>query len=368
MPANDQTPDLFTPLSIGDLTLADRVIMAPLTRSRSPGRVPNPLNAEYYRQRAKPTRGASLIISEATTISDTANGYPDTPGLYTQGQIESWKHVTRAIHNEGGLIFAQLWHVGRVSHPDLQPGNQLPVAPSALDPGGESRTPTGLKPRVTPRALERHEIPLIIEDYRRAAANALAAGFDGVELHGANSYLPHQFLSDASNHRTDDYGGSLSNRARFMLEACQACIDVFGASHVGIRLSPSTPGPAIVDSNPRETFAYIVRELDRLNPAYLHIMEAWNLPALASPEAAIPVEFFRPHCRCPIITNANFTLDKAQIYIREGKADAIAFGRPFISNPDLSLRFRTGAPLTPWDQSTFYTPGPEGYIDYPPLP
>lgn len=356
--------DLFTPLRLGPYTLPHRIIMAPLTRSRSPGRVPNELNAEYYRQRADPNTGASLIISEAVTISPTAAGYPDTPGIYTPEQVAGWKLVTRAVHAAGGLIFAQLWHVGRVSHPVFQPDGTLPVAPSALSPGGVTRTPAGELPRVIPRALERDEIPLIIADYRAAARHALAAGFDGVELHGANCYLPHQFLSDGSNHRTDDYGGSLANRARFMLEAAQACIDVWGADRIGIRLSPSSRAHHIGDSNQRSTFEHIVRALDALHPAYLHIMEAMGVAPDYDP---IPVAHFRPLCHAPVITNSNFTRAKGDQYLADGTADAVAFGKLFISNPDLSARFRRNAPVAPWDSATFYTPGPRGYTDYPAL-
>ena len=369
-------PSLFSPLTLGSSTLPNRVFMAPLTRCRAgPGFVPTELNAQYYAQRADPRTGAGLIISEATQISQQGMGYPSTPGMYTPEQLAGWKLVTSAVHAKGGRIFAQLWHVGRISHPDFQPGGALPVAPSALNPGGECRTPDGSrKPRVTPRALTLDEIASIISDYRHAARGALDAGFDGVELHGANTYLPHQFLSSGSNHRppTDPYGGPLENRARFMLEAAQALIDVWGPERVGVRLSPNSSGGGIDDHNPRDTFAYVVRALAALRVAYLHIME--TVPTWPSVQPPIPVSFFRPMYSGVLITNAGFTLDKAQHYLREGWADAVAFGRLFIANPDLTERFRraqhagTEPELNPQDESTFYSPGPKGYTDYPALP
>lgn len=365
-------PTLFSPLPLGPFTLPTRCIMAPLTRCRAgPGFVPNALNALYYQQRAHPTRGASLIISEASQISQQGSGYPNTPGLYSAAQVEGWKLVTAAVHAAGGRIFAQLWHVGRISHPDYQPDGALPVAPSAINPGGECRVPSGeRKPRVTPRALERHEIPAIIADYARAAQSALAAGFDGVEVHGANTYLPDQFLKSSSNQRTDHYGGSIPNRARFLLEAVDACIDICGHDRVGVRLSPSGESATMFDETPRETFAHVVRELDRRNIAYAHIMEAWPGSTVRDP---IPVSFFRPLFRNVLIANSGFDLAKAQTTIQEGHADAVAFGRLFISNPDLTERFRrmsqgdAAVTLNTPDESTFYTPGERGYTDYPPL-
>ncbi|HLP43035.1 MAG TPA: alkene reductase [Fibrobacteria bacterium] len=366
-------PDLFSPLAVGPYTLASRIIMAPLTRCRAgDGDAPVPLNAEYYAQRADPHTGCSLIISEASPISQQAVGYPHTPGIHTDQQIAGWKLVTDAVHSKGGRIYCQLWHVGRISHPDYQPDNALPVAPSAVNPGGEVRTPTGMKPRVTPRPLNRDEIPAIIADYRHAAACALRAGFDGVELHGANGYLPHQFLSDGSNLRTDDYGGSVPNRARFLLEAARACVDVWGPARVGVRLSPSAAYHGMGDSNPRDTFAYAVQQLAALNVGYLHIMETipgW--PAISDP---VPVRYFRPMYRGPIITNGGFTFDRAQQYIRDGWADAVAFGTLMIANPDLTARFRrlasgdSSVPFNTPNHDTYYTPGPIGYTDYPFLP
>lgn len=351
---------LFTPLRMGEWTLPNRIVMAPLTRCRAgPGNIPTPLNAEYYRQRAS----AGLIISEATPICPEGHGYPSTPGVHTPDQIKGWRLVTDAVHRAGGRIVCQLWHVGRVSHPAYQPGGGLPVAPSALGGGGEARLPDGTKaPRPLPRALHRDEIPGIIETYRAAAARALDAGFDGVELHGANGYLPDQFLRASSNQRQDDYGGPIERRARFMLEAARACVDVWGPGRVGVRLSPSGEGPGLSDPTPRETFGFVVRELDAMRVAYLHIMEAW--PG-STPTDAIPVGFFRPLCRCPIIANSGFTRERAAAVVGRGDADAVAFGRLFISNPDLPERLRQGAALTPPDETTFYSSGPRGYTDYP---
>jgi N-ethylmaleimide reductase len=365
---------LFSPIQIGPLLAKNRVFMAPLTRSRADDlEVPTDLIAQHYADRAS----AGLLISEASPISQQGRGYPWTPGLFSDEQVRGWTAVTDAVHANGGLIFAQLWHVGRISHPDFQPGGALPVAPSAINPGGEARTPTGMKPRVTPRALELHEIATILDDYRHAAANAKRAGFDGVELHGANGYLPDQFLRDGTNHRTDAYGGPIPNRARFLLEAAQACIDVWGADRVGVRLNPSINTPTMLDSTPSETFAFAVRELARLRVAYLHIMERVSYGDDPPPDpddpTNIPVGFFRPMYDGVLIANAGFTYDKADRYLREGWADAVAFGRLFLANPDLPERLRrqaAGLPVTfnQPDRSTFYTRGPKGYNDYPFLP
>ncbi len=361
-------PTLFDPIRVGPHTARNRVFMAPLTRSRSEeNENPTAMVAEYYAQRAS----SGLLISEASPISPQGRGYPFTPGLFTPAQVEGWKQVTAAVHAKGGLIYAQLWHVGRISHPDFQPGGVLPVAPSAINPGGESRMPTGMKPRVTPRALDIGEIPGIMEDYRRAATNAMAAGFDGVELHGANGYLPDQFLRDSTNHRTDRYGGSIENRSRFMLEAAQVCIDVWGAPRVGVRLNPSIITPGMTDSTPHETFGHVVRELGKRRVGYLHIMERVSYDATPpSDEGNINVGYFRPMYDGVLIANSGFTLDKAKRYLSEGWADAVAFGRLFLANPDLPERLRrqaAGEPVTfnEPDRSTFYTQGAKGYTDYP---
>ncbi len=354
-------PDLFTQLSLGPITLANRVLMAPLTRCRAlPDGTPGELAALYYAQRAS----AGLIISEATCIEPRAHGYPTVPGVYTPAHVEGWKRVTRAVHDAGGRIFCQLWHVGRYSHPDFQPRGEPPVAPSAVNPGGTCRTPSGPKPRVTPRALETHEIGAIIEHYRHAAVCAKDAGFDGVELHGANGYLPEQFLRDGTNLRGDRYGGSLVNRTRFLIEACEAVISVWGAERVGVRLSPAGHHGSAGDSDPRATYTHAVKELSRLGVVYQHIMNPWG----PGDEQGPTCDLFRPLVKSVLITNAGFTFDTATRVIRDGCADAVAFGKLFISNPDLPERFRRGgaaADLNPTDESTYYTQGAKGYTDYP---
>jgi N-ethylmaleimide reductase len=355
-------PDLFTPLEVGPYRLPHRVIMAPMTRCRAgKGAVAQPMMAEYYVQRA----GAALLISEATQVSPQGTGYPGTPGIYSPEQVAGWRLVTEAVHRAGGLIFAQLWHVGRISHPVYQLGGALPVAPSAIAAQGKIQTPQGLEPYPTPRALETDEVPEVVEQFRRGAENALAAGFDGVELHGANGYLPDQFLRDGTNLRTDRYGGPIENRARFHLEVTQALCDVWGAARVGVRLSPSGTFNDMHDSNPRATFGYVITELGKLGLAYLHIMEAMEGDLRHGGEG-IPVSEFRRLFDGVLITNSGFTLEKANRYVAEGWADAVAFGTLFLSNPDLPERFRAGAPLTPANPDTFYVGGAKGYLDYPP--
>ncbi|MFA6045618.1 MAG: alkene reductase [Phycisphaerales bacterium] len=355
--------DLFTPLQVGDVSVPNRVWMAPLTRCRAgEGNAPTALNAKYYSQRA----GAGLIITEATQIGPTGQGYPFTPGMYSPAQRDGWKLVTQAVHAAGGRIFAQLWHVGRVSHPDYQPGGALPLAPSAIGQPGETRTLAGKKPNVTPRAMTEVDIRERIAEYSHAAKVAKDAGFDGVELHGANGYLPDQFLRDGTNHRTDSYGGSIANRARFMLEAVDALVGVWGAGRVGVRLSPSGRFNTMEDSTPRETFGHVVRELAARNIAYAHIMERTMIDE--APKDEIPVSFFRPLFPGVIVTNGGFTFDKATAYIKEGWADAIAFGVPYIANPDLAQRFQklgSKAPLNTPRPDTFYGGTQEGYTDYP---
>ncbi len=352
---------LFSPLQLGPLTLPNRILMAPLTRCRaSAGGVPNDLNATYYVQRAS----AGLIISEATQVSPRGIGYPSTPGIYTDEQVVGWRIVTKAVHAAGGRIFAQLWHVGRASHPSFQPNGDLPVAPSAITPHGTVMTLSGPQPFVTPRALETDEIAGVIEEYRLGATQAMAAGFDGVELHCANGYLPDQFLRDATNTRTDRYGGSIENRSRFALEALAALIDVWGSDRVGIRLSPSGAFNAMSDSNPEATFGHIVKELNRRNLAYLHITEAIARD-LAHGAHPVPTTYFRPLFDGTLVVNGGFTFEKAQAYLARGEADAIAFGTAFIANPDLPERFRLGASLNVPDVPTFYGGGSKGYVDYP---
>ncbi|HEY9639070.1 MAG TPA: alkene reductase [Coleofasciculaceae cyanobacterium] len=356
---------LFSPVKLGRYQLSNRIVMAPLTRNRAgEGNVPGALNAEYYAQRAS----AGLIISEATQISPEGQGYPATPGIHSAEQIEGWKQVIDAVHAKGGHIFLQLWHVGRISHPSLQPQGVLPVAPSAIAPEGMASTYTGEQPFVTPRALELEEIPGIIEQYRQAAKNALAAGFDGVEVHGANGYLLDQFLNDGSNHRTDQYGGSIENRARLLLEVTEAVVDVWGSDRVGLRLSPSGTFNSMSDSDPQALFSYVVSALNRFDLAYLHLVEPrW---ASATPEAdiaALGVVAFRKLYTGTLITAGGYDREQGNAIIAAGSADLVAYGRLFISNPDLPERFALNASLNPYDRSTFYGGDQRGYTDYPTL-
>ncbi len=354
---------LFQPYALGPLTLANRVVMAPLTRSRAAaGDVPQALNATYYAQRAT----AGLIISEATQISQQGKGYAFTPGIYTPQQVAGWRLVTDAVHAAHGRIFAQLWHVGRISHPDLQPEGGLPVAPSAIQPEGQAFTEAGFKPFVTPRALAEAEIPGIIADYRHAAACALQAGFDGVEIHAANGYLLDQFLRDKTNQRTDSYGGSLENRTRFLLEVTEAVTAVWGDNRVGLRISPTSPANDIADSNPQRLFGHVVKALDRFGLAYLHVVEG----ATGGPREAVPGFDWlalRRGFRGAYMANNGYDLALAQAALKEGRADLIAFGRPFIANPDLVQRLRHGSPLAKLDQATLYGGDAHGYTDYPPM-
>jgi N-ethylmaleimide reductase len=367
---------LFDPVQVGGFTARNRVFMAPLTRCRADADMaPHALHVEYYRQRAG-AGGAGLIISEATQISQEGQGYPFTPGIHSEKQVAGWRAVTDAVHAVGGRIYSQLWHVGRVSHNAYQPGGAAPVSSSAVGRGGKVTLPDfSSQDYPTPRALTTEDIARVIGEYRVAAANALRAGFDGVELHGANGYLPDQFLRDGVNRRTDRYGGPVENRARFMLEAMGALIDVWGPARVGVRLSPSGAFNEMWDSNAKETFGYVVREFDRLKVGYVHVAEAEESDTRHGPELnrgweAIPASFFRPLYKGVLIASAGFTLEKASAYVREGGADAVAFGKMFIANPDLAARFRLtnegktvgyNAP----DAATFYGGGAKGYTDYP---
>lgn len=356
-------PDLFTPIQVGALALPNRIVMAPMTRNRADvGNVPNDLMREYYLQRAS----AGLIISEGAQISPTGQGYPMTPGIHSEAHVAGWRGITDAVHDAGGRMFLQLWHVGRVSHPDLQPGGAVPVAPSAIRPAGQAFTPEGLKDFVTPRALDLAEIPALLDDYRSAARLARDAGFDGVEIHGANGYLLDQFLRDGTNRRTDAYGGSLANRARLLLEVTEAVCGVWGPDRVGVRLSPLQPFNDIRDSDPRATFSYATEQLNAFGLAYLHITEmgAEN-PGAAGP--AFDLAELRRLWRGVYMTNAGYTRDKANAAIASGAADLVAFGVPYIANPDLVARFAQGAPLNQADEATFYGGGAEGYTDYPTL-
>ncbi len=355
------TPDILSPFQLGPLTLPNRVVMAPMTRNRAgPGNVPGAVNATYYAQRAS----AGLIVSEATQVSPQGVGYPGTPGIHSAAQVAGWKLVTDAVHAAGGRIFLQLWHVGRISHPSLQPGGALPVAPSAIAPAGQAMTREGMKPFVTPRALDIAEIAGIVEDYRRGAANARAAGFDGVELHAANGYLVDQFLRDSTNRRTDRYGGSATNRARFLVEVMEAIVGEWGAERVGVRLAPTNPFNDISDSNPAATFAAAVGELNRFGLAYLHIVE----PIAGDPVAAgaVPdLRFFRNIWRGALIGNKGYDLNRANAVIRDGVADLVSFAVLFLANPDLPERFRRGGPFNTPDRKTFYGGAAAGYVDYP---
>ncbi len=353
--------DLFTPLQIGPHTLRNRCAMAPLTRNRaSRAGVPGPMQVEYYRQRA----GAGMIISEGTCIAPDAVGYPFTPGIWNGIQVGGWADVTAAVHGEGGKIFCQLWHVGRVSHPSLQPDGQLPVAPSAIAPAGAAVTYEGMQAFVTPRALDIGELPGIVDAYRVAAKNALSAGFDGVEIHAANGYLLDEFLRDGSNTRTDAYGGRVDNRARLLLEVTDAVCGVWGATRVGVRLSPIQPFNDMRDSDPRATFTRITELLNEFDPGYLHITELGR----DAPGAAGP--FFDPldlrkAWKGVFMTNFGYDKARANAVLARGGADLVAFGAAFLANPDLPERFRRDAPLNTPDPATFYGGGEEGYIDYP---
>ncbi len=355
--------DLFTPIQVGPYTLPNRIVMAPLTRCRAgEGNVPTLLNVNYYVQRAS----AGLIISEATQVSQQGMGYPATPGIYSSEQIAGWRLVTDAVHQQGGRIFLQLWHVGRSSHSSFQPDRVLPVAPSAIAIEGELLTYEGMKPYETPRALELSEISGIVEQFRQGAKNALEAGFDGVEIHGANGYLLDQFLRDGANKRTDEYGGSIENRARLHLEITEAVIGVWGSNQVGMRLSPSSTFNSMSDSNPEATFGYLVEQLNRFNLAYLHLLEP-SESDLRHGGHAVPTAYFRPIYQGNLMANWDYDQTKADAAIASGNADLISFGKAFIANPDLPERFKLNAPLNPPDPNTFYGGGEHGYTDYPTL-
>jgi N-ethylmaleimide reductase len=364
MTQNTQNIDVFSPYTLGPLQLPNRMVMAPMTRNRAgPGEVPGPPAVTYYTQRAS----AGLIVTEGTQISQEGQGYPGTPGIFSSEQIAGWKHVTDSVHAAGGRIFAQLWHVGRISHPSLQPGGAAPVAPSALQPSGQTMTPNGMQPFVMPRALETEEIARVLDDYRRAAANAKRAGFDGVELHGANGYLVDQFLRDKTNRRTDRYGGSTINRARFLIEATEALVGEWGGERVGVRLAPTNPFNDIADSNPAATFGFATGELKRFGLAYLHIVEPLPGDPVAAGERP-DISFFRRIWRGTLMGNKGYDLARANASLREGIVDLVSFAALFLANPDLPERFRRGAPLNPPDRATFYGGGEKGYTDYPALP
>ena len=369
---------LFSPTRAGAIDLATRIVMAPLTRNRAPGATPTPLMAEYYAQRANPDTGAGLIISEATAISPQGQGYADVPGLYGTEQLDGWKTVTQAVHAHGGKIVCQLWHVGRVSHHILQPGNADPVAPSAIR--AEAKTYVfneqgqgHFTPVSAPRALHRHEIPQIVHDYAAAARNAVkSAGFDGVEIHGANGYLLDQFLKTGSNHRTDDYGGKIENRARLMLEVTRAVIDAVGHDRVGIRLSPVTPANGIDDAEPQPLFDYLIRQLAPLGLAYIHVIEGATggpreVPGRPFDYAAMKAAYRQAGGRGAWMVNNGYDPVLAEDAVASGRADLVAFGKAFISMPDLAARIRHGGPYQGLDKATMYGGGAQGYTDYPTL-
>jgi len=348
-------PTLFDPLQLGDIPLSNRIIMAPLTRCRAePGRVPGDLMVEYYRQRAS----AGLIISEATAVMPMGVGYPDTPGIWSDEQVEGWKKVTAAVHEAGGRIILQLWHVGRISDPIYLDG-QPPVAPSALRPAGTVSLVRPKKEYVTPRALDTGEIPAIVQAYKRGAENAKAAGFDGVEIHAANGYLIDQFLQSGTNQRTDAYGGSVENRARFLLEITDAILEVWAPGRVGVHLAPRGDSHDMSDANPQETFGYVTEALGQRGIAFLCLREYAGEDSLAPMMRA---KF--PGC---FIGNENLDQAQAAEWLAENRADAIAFGKLYIANPDLPARFAAGAALNALRPEVIYGEGAEGYTDYPAL-
>ena len=356
--------DLFKPVRLGDIELANRIVMAPLTRSRAgDASIPGPMNAEYYRQRAT----AGLIVAEATQISQQGQGYAFTPGIHTEAQVAGWRRVTDAVHAEGGRMFLQLWHVGRISHPSLQPGGGLPVAPSAIRPEqGQAFTATGFQPFVTPRALRADEIPGIVQDYATAARNALAAGFDGVEIHAANGYLIDQFLRSSTNHRSDQYGGSVEHRCRFLAEVVAAVVAVAGPSRTGIRFSPLSPANDIADADPETTFRAAVAIVDRHKLVYMHCVEG----ATQGPRdvaGGFDLQILRRAFSGLFMANNGYNDVLAEEAVRDGHADLVAFGRPFIANPDLVARMRLGEKLAEGDRATYYGGDARGYTDYPTL-
>jgi 2,4-dienoyl-CoA reductase-like NADH-dependent reductase (Old Yellow Enzyme family) len=346
---------LFDPLQAGAFKLKNRIVLAPLTRCRSSaGRVPNDLMREYYVQRAS----AGLMMTEATSVSPMGVGYPDTPGIWSEEQVACWKRITEAVHGAGGTILLQLWHVGRISHPDYL-GGALPVAPSTIAPKGHVSLMRPMRDYVVPRALDLNEIPGVVTEFRRGAENAKRAGFEGVEIHGANGYLLDQFLQDGTNLRTDAYGGPIENRARLMLEVVDACIGVWGADRVGLHLAPRGDAHTMHDSNPLATFSYVAQETGLRKLAFLCTRERQG-PDSIGPQ-------LKKAFGGVLIANEKFTKETAEAALDDGAADAVAFGQLFIANPDLPSRFKLDAPLNSPDPTTFYAQGPKGYTDYPAL-
>jgi N-ethylmaleimide reductase len=354
---------LFEPVKLGPLSLPNRIVMAPLTRSRAKdGDVPSEIAIEYYTQRAT----AGLIIAEATQISPQGKGYVFTPGIYNNAQVQAWKRITDAVHAKGGHIFLQLWHVGRISHPTIQPDNALPVAPSAIKPEGQAYIDDGFVPLVTPRALETSEMAGIVEQYLTAAQHAKAAGFDGVEIHAANGYLLDQFLRDKTNQRTDQYGGSIENRVRLLLEVTEAVVGVWGGDRVGARISPLSGFGDIADSNPEPLFTYAVKQLNAFKLIYLHVIEGETGGTRDVP-GGFDLQVLRREFDGLFMANNGYDKDLAQKTLAAKRADLIAFGRPFIANPDLVARLKKGATLAELDGATLYGGDAKGYTDYPSL-
>jgi N-ethylmaleimide reductase len=358
-----QTQPLLTPVKVGDYELRNRVVMAPMTRDRAdnPELAPTGLHAEYYGQRA----GAGLIVTEGSQVSPQGMGYVNTPGIYSKPQVAGWKKVTEAVHAQGGRIFLQLWHVGAVSHPDVH-GGALPVSASAFNPNTKAYVPAGVqKDTVAARELSTSEVEQVVQDFAQGARNSLEAGFDGVEIHGANGYLIQQFLRDSSNQRSDEYGGSIANRARFLFEVVEAVAKVAGSGKTGIRLSPSNAYNSPLDSENVALYDHVIGKLSGYGLAYLHLRDvAGQVPAGA---VADVTGHYRPIYKGTLITNTGYDRDKGNIAVASGRADLVAYGIPFISNPDLVERFHSGAELARADSAMFYSPGPKGYTDYPPL-
>lgn len=355
--------DLFSTYQLGPYTLKNRMVMAPLTRCRADGatRVPTPMMATYYAQRA----GAGLIVTEATVVTSKGVGYPATPGIYSPEQVQAWKNITSAVHQKGGLIFLQLWHCGRVSHSSFL-GGERPVSSSAVAIPGQLYTPIGMQDYETPRALEASEIPGIVQLYAQGARHAMDAGFDGVEIHGANGYLIDQFLRDGVNKRTDSYGGSMENRARFLFEVVEAVIKVWGKGRVGLRLSPSTAFNGMTDSDPVKLFSWVAEKLSGYGLAYLHCTEGDDSDRRRG-NTIVDLAELRKHFKGTFLVCNEYDQTKAAAALASGKADLVAFGKLFIANPDLPQRFQSRKPLNPWNDKTFYTPGEQGYTDYPSL-
>jgi len=353
--------DLFTPLGLGDLTLPNRLVMAPLTRNRAamPGNVPQAMNATYYAQRSS----AGLIISEAAQVSPEGIGYPATPGIHSEEQVQGWRRVNDAVHAKGGRLIVQLWYCGRISHPDLLPDKQQPVSASAVKPEGDAATYEGLKPFVEPRALRTDELPGIVDQYRLAAKRAVEAGFDGVEIHAANGYLLDQFLRDGTNRRDDSYGGSLENRCRLLMEVLSAVLESWEPARVGVRISPENSFNDIRDSDPQSTFDFVARALSGKGLGYLHVVEG----EMMGGESSVDYRQIRGHFDGHYMANCGYDKARAQAAIAGGAADMVSFGQLFIANPDLVQRFKTDAGLNTPDQDTFYGGDEKGYTDYPAL-